>query len=412
MKNKITNNEGVFMKRIFQFWLIFSFIVVTNCDDSPLKVPVNSNIEPTSANIFFTPDSLVLKDDTTNYLISFYGINFSQYTPDSILIDNYKFDYKINDSLIDLQVKGVTTGYHDINFYFPIGRITLDKKIKILYDENAPPTERNLYFSPDTVYAQIGIEFHTINIHGTSFYKYKIDSAYIGNEKCQIGGGNVFILPLYTTNMQTGDYPVVLYYKGNKIELPKKLTIINNIIDFDILSFNKFSYLIHKLPILYKYYIDPEYRFDFSHFIEYSDFPKGFHLNRYQIYIWSGRYQFLIKFDDKYRFIKRLSSYSFEEKMQGPPYFYKTYRLELSNIPYSVNYYEDNKIELAIELYGTKINEYYPLATYEYEWWSSQKNNDRTYGETITKTDSISGKIINYFPATDSSSIRIYLRNF
>ena len=401
------------MKRLYQYLMLFLLIVAIGCDDSPVKVIDIPDVEPSSTNIRFVPDTLILKDAISKHLITFSGINFNKHTPDSILIDNTKFEFQTNDTLLLLSVMAIRAGFHEINIHFQSGLITLEKKIYIQFGDSILPSENSIYFTPDTLYLDIDKPLNTLYLHGVNFEKHIIDSVLIGKSKCKIGRLENGQLPLQTSQKVIGYHPVYVFYQGQKIELSKKLKILNPIIDFDILSFINFYRIIDRLPVLLNRDKDTERPSDFSNGIHFSNFPNGMLGNNYTIYIYNGSVKLNLEFDSKYRFIKRLYSYIYEGSYGvGPPYFSRTIELELYDIPYTVNYYEDNKIELAIELYGTKINEYYPLVTYHYEWWSSQKGNDRKIDYTIPKTESITGRKINYFPATDSSSIRIYLRNY
>ncbi|MBX3044093.1 MAG: IPT/TIG domain-containing protein [Candidatus Kapabacteria bacterium] len=401
------------MKRLYQFFILFLLITAIGCDDSPVKVVKNPDLEPTSDNIRFNPDTLILSDLNSNHLITFYGINFQKHTPDSILIDNTKFEFQTSDTLLFLSIMAIRAGFHDIDFYFPSGLITLEKKIYVLYGDDVPPNEKSIYFKPDTLYLDIDKPLNTIYLHGVNFEKHIIDSVLIGSSKCEIVTLNNGQLEVLTSVFITGNYPVFVIYKGQKIELLKKLRIVHPIIDFDILTFINFYRTIHKVPVLLNRDKDTERPYEFSHYIHFSNFPNGIIDNSYSIYIGSGQVKLNLAFDSKYRFIKKLYSYKYEGSYGvGPPYFSRSIELELHDIPYSVYYYENNKIELAIELYGTKINDYYPLINYRYEWWSSQKGNDRITEYTIPKKDPVIGRNINYFPASDSSAIRLYLRNY
>lgn len=401
------------MKRIYQaLWSALIAILIFACDDSNVNI-VDNDIDNQFSKILFTPDSLSFPNDTTIAQVTFYGIDFSKIIPDSIIIDNSNVSFeRLEDKKIIANLKGISRGTHSIDFFHKSSKVTLDKKLIITYDESAPPSAKSIYFTPDTVYIKIGYEFNKIYLQGTSFKTHKIDSVFVGKEKCQLGSMGVSMLPIYTTTSLTGNYPVFLYYKGNKIELLKKLTIINPIIDFDILSFNNFYRIIHKVPVQMSNYHIERY-VEFNHALSFPNCNSYMSGCNFNLGHFSNSIRVILEFDSEYRFIKRLYSYRYERNDLGSaPYSNTKIELELHDIPYSINLYEDNKIELAIELYGTKINEYYPLVSYHYEWWSSQKGYDRTYNFTIPKTDSITGKIINYYPATDSSSIRIYLRNY
>jgi hypothetical protein len=399
------------MKRIYIFLaLIISIFIQYGCDDSSVNI-----FEYRDNNIKFQPDSLYLKDNITLYTISFYGINFKKFKPDSIKIDNYKFDFKImSDSLLNLYIKGVSGGYQDIHFYFPTRKMTLEKKIKII-NSNEPPSENNLYFNPDTLIIDFSETFSTFYLYGINFFKNSIDSVFIGESKCQIGYKDISKLPIYNSFFQSGEYNVTVYYNGKKIVLKKKMTIINHILDFEILKFNKINFQINRLPILYQYSSYPAYRYDFSRSHGFTDIKKELIQYKYNLYNTFGitDFDFSIEFDSQYRIIKKLTSSRYERSSVHPPYQEQSYDLTLYNIPFNVKKYEDNKLELAIDINGEIINNYYPLITYRTTFWGgSMKLNDFTYGITKTKKDSITGREINFYPATDSSSIKIYLRNF
>jgi hypothetical protein len=390
------------MKRLYQFFILFLLITAIGCDDSPVKVLDIPDVEPTSTNIHFVPDTLILNNANSKHLITFFGINFNKHTPDSIIIDNTKFEFQTNDTLLHLSVMAIRAGFHEINIYFPSGLITLEKKIYVLYDDDVLPNEKSIYFTPDSVYVNIGSGFNTIYLQGTSFKQHKIDSAFVGKEKCQLGGMGISMLPIYTTTSLSGSYPVILYYKGNKIELQKKLTIINPIVDFDILAFSEFSYFINNVPIMVRS-DGSEHGASFSHQFDWSNYPRKFDNNIYEIQ--GYRFTLYIEFDKEYRVIKKLTSGYYDEKEDGRKMIIKSYKVELNNLPFKINYYEDNKIELAIELMGTIINDYEPLTQYSL---SSRYGNT----ETITLKDSITGKRRNYFPTTEASVVKYYLRNY
>jgi hypothetical protein len=399
------------MKRIYIFLaLLISIFIQYGCDDSSVNI-----IEYRDNNIKFQQDSLYLKDNSTLYTISFYGINFKKFKPDSIKIDNYKFDFKIiSDSLLKLYIKSVSDGYQDIHFYFPTRKITLEKKIKII-NEFDPPSSNNLYITPYILIIDTSKTLNTIFLHGINFYKNNIDSVVIGNSKWQIGSKELDKLEIYCSLLPSGDYEVAVYSYGKKITLKRNLMILNRIIDFDILKFNRVFVSIQKLPILYKYSTDPESQIDYNQGFSLNQFTRNIYRNLFGFGSQNAveSTYFTIAIDSQYRVIKQLIVYTYRRSSYSPPYREDTGNAIFYNVPFSVNHYENDKIELAIEIDGKSINDYLPLTEYNYSsWGGSPKNNDRYYGKSITKVDSISGQKINFYPATDSSSIKIYLRNF
>jgi hypothetical protein len=401
------------MKRELSYFIfLVLFTIVYSCDDTSVTVEPD-NLLP-SKNILFSPDSLIIDNDTAAGLVSFYGFDFKKYKPVSIEIDSQKFDYKIvNDSLINVDVKGVPVGYYDITFYFSFGKYVLDKKLKILYNPDPLPSERTIYFSPDTLFIDMKNSFNTIYLFGVNFYKHNIDSVMIGSLKCQIGYKEINKLPIYVNIMGNGNYPVYIFYKGKKIQLKQELVIVNKIIDFDILKFNFISVDFHEIPVLYIDYNLIEYKKDlnFNFTMNNTESPNNFYskwnVNVYENHITNPvkSIDITIEFDTLYRTYLRSKYY--------PPYYTDSYNITFYNIPFKINRFENDKIEMAIELDGISINNYQPLTTYNFSsWGGSQKNNDWSYGNSISKVDSISGKKINFYPATDSSKIIIYLRNF
>lgn len=131
------------MKQVFDFYCIFNnkksnimksllFLImifaVISCNDNPVIVQ-----EPTSDNIFFTPDTIKITESYQNIKVIFKGVNFLEYKIDSIFIENIQITItsKTKDSLIT-NIAKLVTGTFDVNLFYNGKKITLNKKLVII----------------------------------------------------------------------------------------------------------------------------------------------------------------------------------------------------------------------------------------------------------------------------------------
>jgi hypothetical protein len=88
----------------------------------------------------------------------------------------------------------------------------------------------------------------------------------------------------------------------------------------------------------------------------------------------------------------------------------KSNEIRFENFPYTIVYNKNGKAEIVADLIGKVIDNYLP---YIYNYYSSVDGKGPNYSSTetklITKKDPLTGKEINYYPATDSSRIKFVL---
>ncbi len=124
----------------------------------------------------------------------------------------------------------------------------------------------------------------------------------------------------------------------------------------------------------------------------------------------NGGSEFSISIDTDAKLIKHFSfsSYSYFSSFEKQTESKYSYGFE--NLPYTI--VENNgKTKIVAEVFGKEVEKYYPLL--KFYSYNRDGNNTQYINEnmSITKKDTTTGREINYFPATNSSYIKITIGN-
>jgi hypothetical protein len=421
---------------IKKYYFIALLLAILNysCDDNPTIV--ENKTEPTSSNISFVPDTLYISENINENTVQFEGVDFVRFMPDSVRLDNHKVDIIISDrAKLIVQIPFKYIGTFAINIFFKSGLITLDSSITLINNSTSEPTADNIYFEPDTLKIYHANSPFYITLRGMNFNNI-VDSVVVGGKKCLVTGDKSIIgyqvFDSITANIPKwvyGNLEVVVYLKGKKIVLSKKLVVINPSIDFDFTQLNKITWEIRYVPTYREQIVrvrnnkggyDISKTFDtteFNYIRRVSSENINVYFNPPAIYFSStGMYVspigFAYEIDTLKGYLRSFSWYTYNQFLyNGYQKVQEKYGFNIVNIPYKINYLPDNKIELEIKISGKEIDNYFAFVNFTYSN-TTESNYYSTFINTISKKDPNTGSDINFFPATDSSLIVIHLRNF
>lgn len=419
------------MKKNFLSIAILAILLAFSCDDNPSKI--ENNTVPSSSVITFTPDTLYISDDANNNTVRFEGVDFIKNKPDSVRFNDFKVDIIKNDNeQLTVNIPFKYIGKYSVNMFFPSGLITLDKKILIINNSNQEPTAENIYFEPDTLIIISEDSQNYIILKGMNFNS-KVDSVLIGEKKCIISGDKsplgYRIIDSITVNLPGwifGNFEVIVFIRGKKIILPKKLVVLKRNFEIDFTQLNKITWEFRKILSFQEHItssFDPHSGSDKT--------EKTFETTQYYFVRSKSTEDLLIVFNPPSLFysttFQYMSPIGFSYEMDSQKGYIKNFNVNmqleysetdnahggfnLKNVPYTINFLQDNKVELEIKLSGKNIDNYYPYFYYSKTYRSIGGKYSYSFN-TIPKKDPATGKDINYFPATDSSLIVIHLRNF
>ncbi|MFA5510866.1 MAG: IPT/TIG domain-containing protein [Candidatus Kapaibacterium sp.] len=423
---------------MIKYYYVLALLIVIisySCDDNPTVI--KQETEPTSSNITFTPDTLFISENMNENFVQFEGIDFVEYYPDSVRFDSNKVVIVTSDRtrmLVYIPFKKY--GKFAVNIYFKTGLITLDSSITLMNDSIYEPAEQNIYFTPDTLMMSSELSISSITLKGTNFNN-KIDSVLIGGRKCIVTGdksqnndSSITEVNVSVPAKVWGNLEVIVYLSGKEIILSKKLVVLHPYFEVDFTQLNKLTWEIRNIP-RYEMRIVKTWSYinGFESSITYDtilynsirttsrEYKEVYLTSPISIQCLFGEFYNVDLFSYDVDTVMKGNILNFNHK-QTNRFTYNNrqdvveeFKIQFASLPYKINYYNDNKIEVEIKISGKEIDNYLPFFYYSNSVTTSSSKYS-TKVVTISKKDSLTGKDINYFPASDSSLVLIRLRNY